>query len=329
LPNRRVMNTRAIMDNFTFHQPVGIDNVIQMVDFNKPAIKKKDAPDPAKVEENPKTRETVYAVMPARAFRDSRINKSAAISVLGCICSHTNKAGITWVSNTRIGGYLGVSKQAIRKQILRLIECGYVKVVSASHGYSSNTYQVIFDESIDAETAIANLPAKDREGMTTQEEEMKDVWDKKREVAKTHLKKAHEALKAKRQASKDEKLSTDSTNDTLTSEVNDLPRTLTSEVNLGSPLEVNPRSLPEVNQSSNRSLHIRYKSEVLKNGFNVKNDNQVDLTTLIESGIDEDHVAGMVRFFSDEWRRNGEDAPGPAWLLRFTPDEIREFGAMA
>lgn len=95
------------------------------------------------------------AVAPLRAVKDKRITDSQLRTLL-VLCSYTNRAGITWVRQERIGQDLGVSKQSISKQMKRLVELGYVEIVSKGfRGEKANTLRVIFDESISADDAIS------------------------------------------------------------------------------------------------------------------------------------------------------------------------------
>lgn len=95
------------------------------------------------------------AVVPLRAIRDRNISDSQ-LRALATICSYCNRAGITWVGQDRIGKDLGVSKQSINKQVKRLVELGYLEVVSKGfRGERANTMRVIFDPAIKTEDAIA------------------------------------------------------------------------------------------------------------------------------------------------------------------------------
>lgn len=95
------------------------------------------------------------AVVPLRAIRDRNITDSQ-LRCLAAICSYCNRAGITWVGQDRIGKDLGVSKQSISKQVKRLVELGYLEVVSKGfRGERANTTRVIFDPEIKTEDAIA------------------------------------------------------------------------------------------------------------------------------------------------------------------------------
>jgi DNA-binding transcriptional regulator YhcF (GntR family) len=93
--------------------------------------------------------------MPIRALRDKDLTH-VAIRVLGLICTYTNRAGITWVGTQQLATDLQVSRQAISKQLVKLKAAGYVQVIQRGYyGKRNDTIRVIFDESIDTDTAIA------------------------------------------------------------------------------------------------------------------------------------------------------------------------------
>jgi DNA-binding transcriptional ArsR family regulator len=93
--------------------------------------------------------------MPIRALTDRRLS-DAAVRVLGILCSYANRAGLTWVSQVKLAKDMGVTKQAISKQIVKLKAAGYVEVVKKGFkGERTDTVRVVFDESIDVETALA------------------------------------------------------------------------------------------------------------------------------------------------------------------------------
>lgn len=119
-----------------------------VVDFKlpkKPKVREKDAPpDQRKV-----------SILPLRALRDRRLS-DACVRVLAILCSYTNRAGLTWVSQARLAKDMEVSQQAISKQMVKLKAAGYVEVVRKGFkGVANDTVRVIFDESIDTATAIA------------------------------------------------------------------------------------------------------------------------------------------------------------------------------
>jgi len=121
------------------------DNIVQFQLPKKPRIKEKEpAPDQKRL-----------SIMPIRALTDRGLS-DAAVRILGILCSYTNRAGITWVSQARLAKDMGVSQQAISKQFVKLKAGGYIEVVRKGwKGQASQTVRVIFDPSIDTATAIA------------------------------------------------------------------------------------------------------------------------------------------------------------------------------
>lgn len=121
------------------------DNVIPFEVPKRPRIKLKEPlPDQRKV-----------SVIPIRAGVDERLH-GATLRTLIVLCSYCNRAGLTWVGQAKIAEARKVSQQAVSKQMAILIKCGYVVVVKKGYtGLYANTLRVIFDDSIDTETAIA------------------------------------------------------------------------------------------------------------------------------------------------------------------------------
>ena len=121
------------------------DNVVPFALPKKPKI----------VEKEPLPDQRKFSVMPIRAVKDKDLSH-VAIRVLGLICTYTNRAGITWVGTQQLATDLQVTRQAISKQLVKLKAAGYVQVIHRGyHGKRNDTIRVIFDETIDTETAIA------------------------------------------------------------------------------------------------------------------------------------------------------------------------------
>ena len=95
-----------------------------------------------------------YCITPFRAASDKRLHEGT-LRVLMMLCSFTNRAGITWVGGTTLGKQLGITKQAVSKQMKILKELGYIQVVSKGfRGERADTTRVIFDETVTTEDAI-------------------------------------------------------------------------------------------------------------------------------------------------------------------------------
>jgi DNA-binding CsgD family transcriptional regulator len=111
----------------------------------KPRVYQKDSmPDQRKI-----------AVMPLKALTDQTLT-DGSIRVLGVLCSYCNRAGITWVSQARLAKDLNISRQAVTNQLMQLRAAGYVEIIKKGfRGERCNTLRVIFDQSVDAATAMA------------------------------------------------------------------------------------------------------------------------------------------------------------------------------
>jgi len=128
------------------------DNIIAFqIPKRKPRIKEK--------EEIPFRK--LYCVTPFRAATDKRLHEGT-LRVLMLLCSYTNRAGITWVGQTTLGKHLGITKQAVSKQIRLLENLGYLSVVSKGFkGERADTRRVIFDETVSTEDAISIVSAQE------------------------------------------------------------------------------------------------------------------------------------------------------------------------
>jgi biotin operon repressor len=127
------------------------DNIVPFTLPKKPRIKEKDAPpDQRKV-----------CILPIRAVFDKQMTHGA-LQALAALCAYCNRAGITWVSQTRLASELGISQQAVAKQFKQLRELGYLETVRRGFkGERTDTLRVIFDPSITAEEAITMTSNKE------------------------------------------------------------------------------------------------------------------------------------------------------------------------
>lgn len=120
-----------------------------VVEFQLPKRK------PKIVEKAGEPDQRAFSVVPLRAARDERLT-AGDIRALVILCSYANRAGLTWVSQKRIGQDLNVTRQAIGKHMKRLRECGYIKTVSNSfRGEKATTLQIIYKEGVEPEDAVA------------------------------------------------------------------------------------------------------------------------------------------------------------------------------
>ncbi len=102
-----------------------------------------------------------FSVMPSRVFADTRI-QNASIRVLGTLCCHANKySGIVFTNQLTIGNRLGISKQAVSRQMRLLEKCGYLKKIYKENplrkkGRKGATWRVIYDPKTKDEDLIAH-----------------------------------------------------------------------------------------------------------------------------------------------------------------------------
>jgi DNA-binding transcriptional regulator YhcF (GntR family) len=95
------------------------------------------------------------SVLPIKAVFDQKLTHGA-LQVLAAICAFANRAGITWVSQKRLAKDLGISQQAVAKQFKQLRENGYlITVRKGFRGERTDTIRVVFDSTVDTDTAIA------------------------------------------------------------------------------------------------------------------------------------------------------------------------------
>jgi hypothetical protein len=127
------------------------DNIVQFAIPKRPKVREKEAPPDQRT----------LCVLPFRAVADKQLT-DGGLRVLAAICSYCNRAGITWVSQAKVASDLGISRQGITNQMAQLRRLGYVEIVKKGfRGERSNTIRVIFDPTVDAETAIAITSAQE------------------------------------------------------------------------------------------------------------------------------------------------------------------------
>jgi DNA-binding transcriptional ArsR family regulator len=127
------------------------ENIVPFQLPKKPRVRQKEAP--------PDQRS--LAVIPIRAGTDERLH-GAALRCLIVLCSYCNRAGLTWVGQARLAQDLKISRQAVTKQLAVLREHGYIEITRKGfRGERANTLRVIFDPSVDADTAIAITSAQE------------------------------------------------------------------------------------------------------------------------------------------------------------------------
>lgn len=245
------------------------DTVVPFELPKKPKIREKDAP--------PDQRS--LAVIPLKALTDQQLT-DGAIRVLGVVCSYCNRAGITWVSQARIAKDLNVSRQAVTNQLMQLRKAGYVEIVKKGwRGERNNTLRVIFDKTVDTDTAISITSAQENTRPPSMQDQTPDLQGQRRvaqAIAKvlkqptkkeytmptkgqtTTVKKMHEEI-AKHKAKRDPKV-----------------------VNIGHSAVSNEDIQETVDNSSHRQSHRQPigHSGVSQNTENTDNSQNININTL-------------------------------------------------
>ena len=110
---------------------------------------------PRVIVQEPMPDQRKVCVLPIRAINDKRLSHGA-FHVLAAICSYCNRAGITWVSQVRLAKDLQITQQAVAKQCKQLRDCGYLETIRKGFkAQRTDTLRVIFDPSVDADTAMS------------------------------------------------------------------------------------------------------------------------------------------------------------------------------
>lgn len=104
-------------------------------------------------QEVPLPPERPFAVLPARIAYDRTVS-DGAIRTLVALTHHCNRAGLTWISQTKLASKLGITRTTLTMSVSRLRRAGYIEVIKKSFkGHHNNTLRVIYDKDISAEEA--------------------------------------------------------------------------------------------------------------------------------------------------------------------------------
>lgn len=86
----------------------------------------------------------MFSVIPARAVYDPEV-QHGTLRMLAAICHHTNKSGITWVSQDKLAAMLGLKRSAVSTQFAKLRRTGYIRTIhKAIQGKRPSTIKVAF-----------------------------------------------------------------------------------------------------------------------------------------------------------------------------------------
>jgi hypothetical protein len=273
----------------------------------KPRVKVKDTP--------PDQRK--LSVLPIRAGNDSRLHGST-LRCLIVLCSYCNRAGLTWVGQAKLAQDLQVSRQAVTKQIKLLIQTGYVEVVKKGfRGEKTNTLRVIYDPTIDAETAISITSTIEDNRPPTMKDDIPDPAGQRRVQALIT-----QALKSSTTTKKEYQMPKDNETATVKKMKQEIIKKTTQKRSHKQPPEVANQEAPEV---ANNTLHRqpdRLPPEVATNGKErvYKEYLKVDsIKTLLSSGLSEKQIEDNLEVLLEVYRAEGIK-PNPARLV----DEIMQ-----
>lgn len=277
----------------------------------KPRVKVKDTP--------PDQRK--LSVLPIRAGNDSRLH-GATLRCLIVLCSYCNRAGLTWVGQAKLAQDLQVSRQAVTKQIKLLIQTGYVEVVKKGfRGEKTNTLRVIYDPTIDAETAISITSTIEDNRPPTMKDDIPDPAGQRRVQALIA-----QALKSSTTTKKEYQMPKDNETVTVKKMKEEIIKKTSPKRSHKQPTEVANQETPEVaNEPVDNTLHRqpdRLPPEVATNGKErlYKKYLKIDcIKSLISSGLSEKQIEDNLEVLLEVYRAEGIE-PNPNRLA----DEIMQ-----
>ena len=121
-----------------------------------------------------------FAIIPIKAVTDPQVTRTSALSVLAALCSYCDETGCTFVSQARLAKDLGISRQAVSKQIVKLKKLEYiVEAKNRYKGQTTTTLKVIYDDIKTEEEALANLSPAERIGLEERREKLRQQMEKK------------------------------------------------------------------------------------------------------------------------------------------------------
>ena len=121
-----------------------------------------ELPEPPKIRQQKPVDRRAYSVVPIRAAADKRI-RATAWRVLVSVCSYANRAGLCWPGYDNLAKTHGVTRQAIGRQVRKLISYGYLqKIKNHSWGRSAQILRVMYDEDLSTKQLIESSPFEDK-----------------------------------------------------------------------------------------------------------------------------------------------------------------------
>lgn len=102
-------------------------------------------------------RERTFAVVPAAAFSDRRLNLTA-LRVLGVIASRANRERVAFPSKQWIASTLGVSRSTVMRATALLVATGHLSIEprfrEKGGGQTSNGYRVLFEPQTEPQAGV-------------------------------------------------------------------------------------------------------------------------------------------------------------------------------
>ncbi len=232
-------------------------------------------------------------VLPIRALTDPAVS-DGMLRALALLCSYCNRAGLTWVSQKRMAADGKVTQQAISKNLTKLQAAGYVQVVKKGwRGERATTWRVIFDPSIDPETAIAITSAQEPTRPPSMQDDTPDPEGQRR-IAQLISQAIRQQPKEKRTMPKEGQTRTvkaikEANQKALRKRTHSQPPEVVHETPVDKPLIHNQFTTSEVVQNTERTPIDKVKDKNI-NKLNIVLNNQ-ELFELIETGLTEVEIA--------------------------------------
>jgi len=230
-------------------------------------------------------------VLPIRALTDPAVS-DGMLRALALLCSYCNRAGLTWVSQKRMAADGKVTQQAISKNLTKLQAAGYVQVVKKGwRGERATTWRVIFDPSIDPETAIAITSAQEPTRPPSMQDDTPDPEGQRR-IAQLISQALRQQPKEKRTMPKEGQTRTvkaikEANQKALAKRTHSQPPEVVHETPVDKPLIHNQFTTSEVVQNTERTP---IDSSTSINNIKTVLNNQ-ELFELIETGLTEVEIA--------------------------------------
>lgn len=249
------------------------------------------------------------AVVPIRALTDPAVS-DGMFRALALLCSYCNRAGLTWVSQKRMAADGKVTQQAISKSLTKLQAAGYVQVVKKGwRGERATTWRVIYDPSIDPETAIAITSAQEPTRPPSMQDETPDPQGQRR-IAQL-VAKALKSTNPKKEFTMPKTGETravreikEANRKALSKRSHSQPPEVVHETPVDNPLIHNQSTTSEVVQNTENTVSIEsIKVDKVKHLNTVLNN--LEVQELIDAGVREADIAEHLADLLDAYRIEG------------------------